>query len=230
MQRLALVTIVALAACAGGRSSTRPTSPPEVADADLGRLGPDQMQPVDDARRFLSSARDELARARLRLEQTQQEDELARADAQVATAEATRAAAQARIADGSREPAQLELARELHERARLAKAAADARTDWARKLVEARRMGVQAAERQVDLGEARLEWSKLQALQLASIPAAGKYDGARFQARVAEAQRTFDGALQRARELDGQQTVAQRRWQDLQRVLQARGTAAVPVG
>lgn len=219
---------LAVAACAGNKSAGLMEAT-HVADADMGRLAQDQMQPVDEARSYLSSARDELARARLRLEQTKQEVGLAHADQQSADADQQRAAADARIAEQSREPAHLERARKSQEQAQMVKSAAGARLDWAGKLVAARQTAVQAAERQVQLGEARLEQSKLRALQTVGIPAAGKYDPARFQAQVEGSQKAFDAELAKAREQEGQTVAAQRRYEDLKSAMQARG-GAVPTG
>jgi len=223
----AVALALALAACAGQRAGEG--DGPRVADADVGRLAPEQMQPVDDARRWLASARDELARAKLRTEDTAHEGELAKADRQAADAEHQRAEAQARIAETSRDPAQTERARRLQEQARLAKAAADTRADWAAKTSVARQADVHAAEQQVRLGDARVEESKLRALQAAGIPAAGKYDAAKFQEQIQGAQRAFEDALRKARDLQGQATASQQRWQDLQRQMQARGVA-MPTG
>jgi hypothetical protein len=216
-----------LGACAGHRAGEG--DGPRVADADLGRLAPEQMQPVDDARRYLASARDELARAKLRQQDLAQEAALAKADQEAAEAMRHRAAAEAKAADASRAPAQLEQARQMQEQAKLAKAAADARAEWASKASAARQASVQAAEQQVRLGDARVEEAKLRALQAAGIPAAGKYDAPKFQEQVQGAQRAFDDALRKTREVEGQATVSQQRWQDLQRQMQARG-AAVPTG
>ncbi|HET9597517.1 MAG TPA: hypothetical protein VFP65_18150 [Anaeromyxobacteraceae bacterium] len=223
----AVALAVLAAACAGHRSGEG--DGPRVADADLGRLAPEQMQPVDDARRYLASARDELARAKLRQQDLTQEAALSKADQEAAEALRHRAEANAKAADASRAPAQVEQARQMQEQAKLAKSAADARADWAAKASAARQAGVRAAEQQVRLGDARVEEAKLRALQAASIPAATKYDAARFQEQVQGAQRAFDDALKKTRDLDGQATASQQRWQDLQKQLQARGTA-VPTG
>jgi hypothetical protein len=218
---------VALSACAGHRSGEGDGT--RVADADLGRLAPEQMQVVDDARHYQATARDELARAKLKQQELSQEAALAKADEEAAAAMQHRAAAEAKAADASRAPADMERARQMQEQAKLAKAAADARSDWAKKASAARQASVQAAEQQVRLGDARLEAAKLQALQAASIPAAGKYDAAKFQQQVQGAQRAFDDALGKARDLDAQATASQQRWQDLQRQMQA-GGRAVPTG
>jgi hypothetical protein len=83
-----------------------------------------------------------------------------------------------------------------------------------------------AADKQVALGEARVELAKLQALQQAQVPAAGKYDLAKFQQRVDRAQKDFDAALQKTRDEEAQATAAQRTFEDAQHEAQAQ---AVPV-
>ena len=47
---------------------------------------------------------------------------------------------------------------------------------------------------------------------------------------MSDAQKTFDKSLQHARDLQGQATASQQRWQDAQRQLQARGGGAVQTG
>jgi len=226
-----IVAVLALAAVAGCAGSSGAAGGVQVADPDLGRLGPSQMAPVEEARHFVSSARDELARASLRLQDSQPEAELAKADQVAASADAERAEAEAKAANESRDPAQLERARQLREQARLHKLAADAHVDFAGHLNEANKASVDAANKQVELANARLEWAKLTALQQANIPAATKYDAGKFQGRVADAQKKFDGSLKHARELYGQATASQQRWQDAQRELQANGGGtAVPTG
>lgn len=215
-----------LAGCAHGSSS----QPPQVADPDFGRLGPSQTAPVDEARHFVSSARDELSRAKLRAQDGRHELDLAKADQAAASADAQRADAEKKAADQSRAPADLERARDLQERAKLHKSAADAHVEYANRLIKANDASVDAANRQVDLAEARLEWAKLQTLQQAGVPAATKYDAAKFQGRVSSAQKSFDDALRHARDLHGQANSSQQRWQDAQRQLQARGTGAIQTG
>ncbi len=223
---VAALALAVTAGCAGAHGAAGP----QVSDADFGRLTPTQTAPVDEARRFVSSARDELARAKLRQQETAHESDLARADQQVAEADAKRAEVEAKAADQSREPAQLDRARQLREGASLHKSVADAHADYAKRITAANQASVDAANRQVDLANARLELAKLQALQQAGIPAATKYDASKFQARVSDAQKTFDQALQHARDLQGQATASQQRWQDAQRQLQARGGGAVQTG
>ncbi len=213
-------------ACAHGGVQGGKTGGETVSDADFGRLQAGQTGPVDEARQFLASARDESARAKLRLQQMQQEDDLAKADQQVADADAKRAEAQVRLANENREPAALESARKMTESAKIRHQAADARLDYANQLAAARQASVKAAERQVALGEARVEWAKLQALQQAGVPAATKYDAGGFQTRLNDAQKDFDTSMQKARELETQSTAAQQRWQDLQRQVQSPSAAS----
>ena len=206
-----MVALAALAACAGTT----------VSDADLGRLAQGQMGPVSEARQFVGSARDEQARARLHLQEVQHESQLAKADAQAAQADADRAAIQAKVANDTRDPGQLEQARTMKAQADAKKRAADARADYAKKLVAARQASISAADQQVALGEARLERAKLLSLQQANIPAAGKYDMAKFNQRASDMQKSFDQALQKARGQESQAMAAQQAWVDAQRQIQA---------
>ena len=192
------------------------------------------MGPVDEARQFLGSARNEQARAKLHVQEVQHEDELAKADAQTAKADADRAAIQAKVANDSRDPAQLEQARLMRQQAEARKRAADARAAYAKKMTGARQASLTAADQQVALGEAKLERAKLIALQQANVPAAGKYDMSKFDARVADAQKSFDQALQKARDQESQAMAAQQAWSDAQRQAQSQavptGPSATPTG
>jgi hypothetical protein len=214
------VLTLAVAGCAstGGQGQ-------RVGDPDLGRLAPSQMAPVDEARQFRASAHDELARAKLRLQDSQHEVARAEADRQAASAAAARAEVENKLAQETRDPAQLERARQAQQQAELQKAAAEAHTEYAKGLQEANEASLEAANRQVQLAEARLEWSKLQALQQADIPAATRYDAGKFQESASDAQKRFDEALERARELHGHADASQQRWRDAQRQMQARGGA-----
>lgn len=217
----------AAAGCAGSRGAAQG---PQVAETDFGRLGPAQTAPVDEARHFVSSARDELARAKLRAQDAQNELAMAKADQVEASAAAQRAGAEQKVADQSRAPAQLDRARQMQEQAKLHKSAADAHVDYVNRLIQANNASVDAANKQAELADARLEWAKLQALQQAGVPAATKYDGGKFQSRVGSAQKSFDDALKHARDLHGQASTAQQRWHDAQRQLQARGGGAIQTG
>jgi hypothetical protein len=183
------------------------------------------MAPVDEARQFRASAVDELARAKLRMQDSQHEVARAEADRQASSAAAARAEVENKLAQESRDPAQLERARQAQQQAQLQKTAADARAEYAKRLNEANEASLEAANRQVALAEARLESSKLLALRQAGIPAAGKYDEGKFQESANDAQKRFDEALRRARELHAKADESQQRWRDAQRQMQARGGA-----
>lgn len=217
----AIITGLALlvGACAGGRAERGMDT---VSDSDYGRLQTSQAQGVDDARQQELQARDELARAKLRLTDTQHEEELAKADQTGAESDKKRAEAESKMATDSNDPAQRQRAQELNETAQLHRRAADAHLDYAKKLNDARKAEVDAAQKRLDQMEAKVNLAKLQALQSANIPAAGKYDMAAMTNRVNKAEREHDDAAQKARTLDGQATSAQERWQDLNRQLQAR--------
>ena len=72
---------------------------------------------------------------------------------------------------------------------------------------------------------------KLLSLQQANIPAAGKYDMAKFDAHASDAQKRFDAALQKAREEESQAMAAQQAWNDAQRQAQAQAVSTgTPTG
>ena len=228
MKRIAYaLSLAAMAGCAFMRGGAHESAPPaQVSDADFSRLAPDEMGPVNEAREFLASAKEEQGRAKLRQQDTVHEADLAKADQQAAYSDEQRAVAQAKMANDSREPAQLEQARQFQEQARLHKSEAEAHAQYAAKLAEARKADVQSADDQVALGEAKLEWAKLQAMQQANVPAAGKYDPTGFQARVDNAKKKCDLSLQKASDLEGQASALRQLWQDLQQQLQAHGNAS----
>src|SRR6266536_4484699 len=114
MNRIAFALALALAALAGCATSHQGGSASAtVSDADLGRLSPQQMGPINQARQVAMTARDELARAQLRQQQVQNEEGQARADRTAADADAQRAAAEQKAANEGREPAALQRAQQL---------------------------------------------------------------------------------------------------------------------
>jgi hypothetical protein len=155
----------------GARSEARSST---VSEADVGRLGPEQEGLVDEARQALATARDARSRTTLRLQQAQNEEGTAKADQQGADADQKVADAQQKVANDSRAPGALEKARHLQEQAKAHKQAADLHLEYANKLLDERKAEVQAAEQQVRVAQARVEWSKLQALEQANNPAAAK--------------------------------------------------------
>lgn len=208
----------------GGAQSEAKSS--TVTDADVGRLGPEQEALVDQARKELASAHDALSRTSLRLQQAQNEEGTAKADQQAANADQKVADAQQKVANDSRAPDALEKARQLQDQAKAHKQVADVHLEYANKLIDQRKAEVQAAEQRVKVAQARVEWSKLQALEQANNPAAAKYDAGRFQTAVNDAQADLDKATQKAHDLEGQATAARQRWGDLQGRLQAHGSSS----
>jgi hypothetical protein len=228
-----LATAVAVAAALACRSSPERAAPPPVptvSAADLGRLAPEQMGPITTARGDLDAARDAIARARLRLQDSRHEEGFAQADRTQADADRQRAEAEAR---GAREAGDARLvarAQELGGAAALRAQAADARLDYARKLAAAREAEVQAAEARARRVEWEVERAKLSALRTAQIPAASKYDPAPLERRVAEAARAEDAARVRAGELGRAAIVAQGRWRSLVDRYEARARGAGSTG
>ena len=224
--RIQGITVLAFAAAmgcmhGGARGEAKSST---VAEADVGRLGPDQRGLVDQARQALARARDARSRTSLRLQQAENEENTAKADQQAAEADQQVADAQQRVANDSRAADALEKARLLQERAKAHKHVADAHREYARKLIDQRKAEMQAAEQQVKVAELRVERSKLQALEQANNPAAAKYDPGRFETAVNDAQGDLDKTAQKARDLEAQATAARQRWEDSER-LQAEGGA-----
>lgn len=224
MTRIARIAPIAftLALAAGCRTAPRATKFTPVAEADFGRLAPEQMAPVDAARAEVAAARDAVARARLRQQEAANEEGYARADQASAQADALRAQADQRVAKESGDVNAAARAQELAEAAALRRAAADAHLDYGRQLVAAYAAAVGAAEARVGVAEAALERARLTALADAGIPAASKYDPARFDAHVAQAQRAGEQARARAAETSRAATAARDRWRGLEQRYQAR--------
>ena len=225
MKRTMIAIAVAATACASTRAEKS-----EVSAADLGRLSPEQMGPVDEARQARATAVDEEARARLRQQEAQHERDLAQADVTAADASAQQAEAQSKIANETRRPDQLERASRLQERARAQKEVATAHLEYANRLFDARQAEAETAAKQIEFRDARLEKAKLDAMRQAKVPASSAYDTGRFQSRVHDSQQSYEEARKQSRELDGQATSSQRRWKDLQRQFQAKGRGAAPTG
>jgi colicin import membrane protein len=226
---IVLLAFAAIMGCmhGGAQSEARSST---VSDADIGRLGPEQEALVDQARQAQSIAKDALSRTSLRLQQAQNEEGVAKADQELAEADQRVADAQQKVANDSRAPDELEKARQLQEQAKTHKQVADLHREYAKKLIAQRKAEVQEAEQQVKVAEARVDWSKLQALEQAGNPAASKYDAGRFQTAVNDAQGDLDQTARKARELEVQATMARQRWEDYQQRLEARGSSQTGTG
>jgi colicin import membrane protein len=222
MNRIALaLALAALAGCATAHRGGSTVDGAAVSEADLGRLSPEQMAPVNQARQQVMAARDELSRATLRQQQVANEQGQARADRTAADADQQRAEAEQKAANEGREPAALQRAQQLQQQASLRRQAADARLDWANKFNAARAAQLVAAQRNVQVAEAQLEMAKLQALHGANIPAAAKYDAGKFQQRMNEAQQAYQQSFAKARQAETDALTAQQRWNGLNQQLQA---------
>ena len=196
----------------------------KVTDADAGRLKPTQDRLVDEARSTLGAASDNLARTKLKIQDAKNEEQGAKAEAKAGEAALSAAAAQQQMADQSREPAALANATKQQELAAAKKRAAEAHLTYARNLVAANEARAQVAEQQVEVAQARVDWAKLQALQQAKNPAAGKYDAGRFQTTVNDAQVNLTAMQKRAKGLDEEATLSKQAWELSQRQVATRET------
>src|SRR5512144_1408560 len=131
-----------LLACGSAPRRAEPPPVATVSPADLGRLAPEQMVPVQTARAALDSAHDAAARGRLRLQDARHEESYARADRTQADADRQRAEAEARAAQETGDARLVGRATDLRDAAALRTQAADARLAYARRLVAAREADV----------------------------------------------------------------------------------------
>jgi hypothetical protein len=228
--RASVICAIALAVAACGTSKKKEPAFTPVSEADFGRLSAEQVGPVQTARADTDASRDAAARARHRLAEARHEEGFARADRAQADADAARAAAEMRAAKEAGDGRLVARAEELRAAAALRQQAADARLDYARRLVAAREADIAAADARTRLSEAQLERAKLDALAQAGIPAATKYDPGPFERRVAEAKRAADGAAGQARLRDREAIAARDRWQGLVQRYEARVQGAGGTG
>lgn len=189
--------VASLSSCATTAVATRSST---VSDSDFARLAPSQTEHVDEARAQLAAANDELGRAKLGVVNGQHEGAFARSDQVAASAEQSRAATETKVGQDSNEPAQLRLASDDTKAAQRGKDTADARLAYSKKLDVSLAAQVTAAQRKVDLMTARVNLAKLEALEHAEIPAAGKYDRDMALASVTQAQRAYTAAAATAAE------------------------------
>ncbi len=231
--RTAVLTAVLAAATAACRTAPRaPAAPPPVqtvSDADLGRLAPEQMGPLQQARATLDEARDAVARARLRLQDSRHEEGWANAERAQAEGDRLRAAAELSSAREAGDARQGALAGDRAEAATLRAQAADARLEYGRRLVAARDAEVRSAEARVRRVEWEVERSKLLALRKAGLPAASKYDPAPIEGRIAEAAKAEEAARVHSRDLGGTARASHDRWRALEDRYEARARS-IPTG
>jgi hypothetical protein len=187
MSRIGGWGTMAMAMALAASSCAHRQAAPQVSGADLGRLTPEQMGPIREARDHEQAVRQRLDRARLEQSRAQHALEAARADQADADADAKRASAASGAARDSQAPAAVARAQALGERARLHRAAADAHVEWATRLEEAWDAEVKTRQRELELAQARVDQSQLTALKQAGVPAAVKYDAGKFETRVHDA-------------------------------------------
>lgn len=213
-------------ALATGCATSGNQSASAVADTDFAQVKAGQTGSVDQARQALGRANDDVGRAQLRLKEAQREDQLAAADQKSAQAAMEQARTRAQIAADTRDPSKTELAGRQTEQAGVQQRAADAHSDYAKRLIDARQASVTAAEKRAALEEAKLEVAKLHALRSANPQTAGKYDMAGFQQRAQKAQADFEAAEQKAKDEDWWAQQAHRTFGDAQSEFRAQTAPA----
>ncbi len=213
MRRIAIaIAITAVTACATTKAAREVG---QVSDEDFARLPRGQMGPVDQARAQLRQAQDQLARAKLRLQEASHEEDLAKAEQAAADAKIQQAEAQLKIAQDRGDQKAIARATQAVEAAKLQRQAADAHLDYAKKLASARQAQAEVAERRVDVMVRQVELAKLQALQQAGVPAASRYDPAVFRRDLADAQVALAQAQAKARDLSAQAQASLQEWRSL---------------
>jgi hypothetical protein len=215
MRTLAIAAALAATVLACRSTPKKAAEVQTVADADLGRLAPDQMGVVHAARATLGEARDGAARAHHRFRESRHEEAWANADRAAAESDRLRAAAELGAAKEAGDTRRADTAYERAEAAALRGQAAEARLDYARKLLAAREAELRLAEARARRAEWEVERAKLTALREAGNPAASKYDPVPFDRRVSEAMRAEEGARTKARELGVAAKTAQEQWRAL---------------
>lgn len=231
--RMANVMALAVAVASGcATSSGTKSGATTVSDADFGRVQASQMGPVDQARQAVFRARDEQAHARARLADAQHEAQLATADQGSAKAATEQASTMQQIAIESREQARMQQARGLLEKAGAQQRAADARTEYSKRQLDACNASVQAADKQRALADAQLEVAKLKALRESGVAISANYDMSAMARRAQQAQAEHDAAQQNARDSSWWAQQAHRTYEDAQREFRAQAspTGTPPTG
>jgi hypothetical protein len=184
---------------------------------------------VTAARSRDDEARDAVARATLRLQDSRHEESWANADKAAAESDRLRATAELATAKEAGDQRGVAMANDRLAAAGLRAKAAEARLDYAKKLVQAREAELRVAEARARRVEWELERAKLAALHAAEVPAASKYEAAPIDGRIAEAAKAEEAARARANELAGAARAAYDSWRSLNDQYEAR-SRSIPAG
>ena len=180
MRVLVLSAALAFAgACAHGsaRSDT-------VRDDVLARVPPDRMAEVNQAREDVNKAKDNLARENLRLNQAKKYVDVASNEAKIAEDQLNRDKAAQEAANYARNDKAATQSQSAMGLARQREQVAQAHGKAANDLVVYAQERVNAAQKAVDLANARLEQAKFKAVQASGDPAAKNIDGDAIAKRV----------------------------------------------
>jgi len=177
-----LVISAALAfagACAHGSSRSD-----TVSDEALARVPPDRMAEVNQARLDVSKAKDNLARENLRLNKAKKYVDVANSEVKIAEEQLNRNQSAQDAANYARNDQAAEQSQSAMGLARQREQVAKGHVKAANDLVAYAQTRVGAAQKAVDLANARLEQAKFKAVQASGDPVANSIDGQAIAKRV----------------------------------------------
>lgn len=173
------VTLAFAGACAHGSSRSD-----TVSDEALARVPPDQMTQVNQARLDVSKAKDNLARENLRLNKAKKYVDVANSEVKIAEEQLSRNQSAQDAANYARNDQAAEQSQSAMGLARQREQVAKGHVKAANDLVGYAQTRVDAAQKAVDLANARLEQAKFKAVQASGDPAANNIDGQAIAKRV----------------------------------------------
>ncbi len=208
------VAAVTLAGCAAVQNAGMG---PAVSAEDVGRLSQDETAPIDAAQHELQVAQQARNQAMLRLQDEQGRLAMARPGVQAADAQVEAARIGIENARKTGDPNPIQQARRQLDLAIAFRKERQARVDYERHAVDLRQAQVTAADRTIALARARVERSKLVALEEAHNPAAGKYNAGLFAAAVDRDRAAADDAARDVTKAHGDAASSFETWQALRR-------------
>ena len=178
--RLRVLVVTAALAFAGACAHDKVLSD-TVSEEALARVPADKMAPVNKARTDVSNAQDTLAREKLRLDQSNKYVDVAKNEVTIAKAELDRDQAAQPAADAARNKQAGTEAQSAMGLARQKQQVADSHLEAAEALSGYAQERVNAAQKAVELANARLELAKYDALKASGGPSISNFDGAAIQ-------------------------------------------------
>lgn len=185
----------------------------EVADTDLARVPPGEMQGVNAQRQEVSLANDAVARQQLNVNKAQNELDVAKNDKSVADAELDRAKSELDAAQYARDQGRTQQAQQQMNQAQSRQQVAQLHIDAAQARVDYAKAQHAAAEKQVTLANSKLEYQKYVALHRSGDPSAQELNAHDFQQKVQQAQADYRNAESQVMQQREQYQLAQQRFE-----------------